>query len=75
MKLLTIVLDFVSVFIQLIGTGIMFFNSPINELGKTSYGGKDKEVSRKNKFLKMGFLILAIGFIIQIIDMILKTTI
>jgi hypothetical protein len=78
MDTLTIIIDFTSLSIQLIGTWIMFKNSPDNKpegvVFLKGWGDIDyDEPKRKNKKFKNGFLILGIGFILAFISLLLKT--
>jgi len=74
MKTITDILDIVSLLIQLGAAVVMFKNSPINTITGTQLGGNyDKSIpDLKNKRLKNGFRLLAIGISISVISLLLK---
>lgn len=67
-------IDLIALIIQIIATIQMFFNSPINKPNATfSFPSVDFETpKRRNKRLRLGFLFLCIGFILQMISLIIK---
>lgn len=71
----TNILDLLALIIQIMATIIMFFNSPSNKPeGSFIYSGNPDFTTpkRKNRWLKNGFLILCLGFILQLISLIIK---
>lgn len=70
-------LDVLALVIQFIGVWLMYKNSPINKmLSGTGWGDdgakKRKELEDKNKLIRCGFLILAIGIGLSLISLIIK---
>jgi hypothetical protein len=73
--MLTNCLDLAALLIQITGTIIMFLNAPKNEpKGSFIYASNpDYEApKRRERRTKRGFLLLAIGFAIQLISLIVK---
>jgi hypothetical protein len=80
MKTATNILDFIALIIQLLGTYIMFKNSPDNKPEGVVYlrqfGEVDfKKPKKKNLWLNNGFFILGLGFAVALISLILKMSI
>lgn len=75
MKTTLIILDFLAISLQFAGAIAMFNYSPINTPKfPTQMGGITDTVTYKikNRGLKNGFLVLMIGFGIQLLSMIMK---
>jgi len=73
--MLTNLLDFAALVIQVIGTVIMFLNSPKNEPKGTFIGtsNPDYETPKKREHrTKRGFFLLAVGFSIQLLSLVIK---
>ena len=74
--IISTILSFVALFVQIAGAYIMYKNSPDNKSNvaqSTSFGNADYDTpKRRNRRIKTGFGILAIGFIIQMISMIVQ---
>lgn len=67
-------IDLIALIIQIIATVFMFFNSPINKPSIAfSYPSVDmKTPQKRNQRLRLGFLLLCIGFILQLSSLIIK---
>jgi hypothetical protein len=68
-------LDILALFVQIFGTLMMYFNSPINEpvgMVVTANGPDFKKLNKRNKSLKRGFAVLLTGFIIELINLLIK---
>jgi hypothetical protein len=74
-SIIATILDFAALIVQVTGSFIMFNNSPINKSDGLLADDFDDTpiITRKNKRLRNGFLILAIGFLLAFISLILKT--
>jgi len=73
--MLTNLLDLLALLIQITGTVIMFLNAPKNEpKGTFVYAGNsDYETPKKReRRTKWGFFLLAVGFAIQLISLLIK---
>ncbi|HEY4063879.1 MAG TPA: hypothetical protein VGM30_18355 [Puia sp.] len=73
--MLTNLLEFAALVIQVIGTVIMFFNAPKNEPKGAFIGtlNPDYETPRKREHhTKWGFFLLAMGFGIQLLSLVIK---
>lgn len=72
---MTNLLDILALIIQIIATILMFLNSPSNKPEGNFIYSDDPDYllpKRKNKWLKKGFLILCIGFMLQLISLFTK---
>jgi len=73
--MLTNILDLTALIIQIIGTIIMFLNAPKNEPKGAFIGTSNpdyKTPQKRERRTKYGFLLLAIGFAIQLASLIIK---
>jgi hypothetical protein len=73
--MLTNLLDLLALLIQITGTVIMFFNAPKNKPEGTFIraSNPDYETPKKReRRIKWGFFLLAIGFAIQLVSLIIK---
>ena len=76
MTILVTILDFTALIVQLIGSGIMYKNSPENKSDGFfiySSGPDYKTPKKKNEKFKWGFFVLGLGFFLALISLLLKT--
>jgi len=74
MDTLTII-DLGSLIFQIIGSGILYYNSPINEpKGTFIYNGDPdyEKIKKKNLRNKLGFKLLTLGLLIQFVNTLYK---
>jgi len=71
----TNILDLCALLIQITGTVIMFFNVPKNEPKGSFIGASNPDYNtpkKRERQTKWGFLLLAIGFGVQLLSVIIK---
>ena len=76
MSILIKILDLAALIVQLVGSWIMFKNSPENKPNGVFVGSENpdyKQSIKKNLKLKRGFLILGVEFFLALISLLLKT--
>ena len=66
-----ILIDIAALIIQIIGTLVMYFNTPNNRV--PIYMFDETIPEKKNRNLRIGLIILCCGFILQLISLVLKT--
>lgn len=69
------IIDLSSLMFQIIGSWILFYNSPINEPNGTLIYNSDPDynkLNKKNKRTKLGFMLLTIGLLIQFVNTLYK---
>jgi hypothetical protein len=68
-------LDLAALVIQVIGTVIMFFNAPKNEPKGSFIGSSDPDCEtprKRERRIKWGLFLLAVGFGIQLLSLIIR---
>jgi len=77
MTIITTIIDFISLGLQLVGAVIMYRNSPVNQMpwGSTFADASmfRKKFKKKNDWLRYGFLILAVGVCLSLASLFIKT--
>lgn len=69
--------DVIALIIQIVGTMLMAINAPKNKPMGTFAGlGVDyKTPLKRENYIRMGLIVLCVGFILQLVSLIIKLTI
>ena len=74
MNTFTTLLDFISLAIQIVGSWIMYKNSPDNIPSGLIFAKVDTlQPQFKNMMVKRGFFLLGVGFVLTFLSMMLKS--
>lgn len=72
----TNIIDLISLLFQVIGSGILFFNSPINEPKGMIVNIENPDynkLEKRNKKSKLGFSLITIGLLIHFFHLLVKS--